>query len=317
MNKELIIAMYHYVRDMNRSGLPKMRGLDISDFRKQLDFFEENFEVVRMEQVMDHLEGLSVLPENALLLTFDDGYRDHYDYVLPLLKEHGMQGSFFVPGRVLRERRMLDANSIHLLLATASEDVLFDDLLVLIEDKRADRDLPHMDMLMDEFLIANRWDGPKTNFIKRILQWVLPSDVRKEIIDEFLRRYLDADERSLADDMYMTFDELAEMRDEGMYIGVHGYSHDWMGKMPADEAISEIDASLEILDDLLDRNRWVMNYPYGNIAPEIFDALKARGCVMGITTEPRTANVGGEDPLTLPRWDCNDFPPVSERYLEG
>ena len=35
------------------------------------------------------------IPENSCLLTFDDGYKDHIDYVLPELMKRKLQGSFF------------------------------------------------------------------------------------------------------------------------------------------------------------------------------------------------------------------------------
>jgi peptidoglycan/xylan/chitin deacetylase (PgdA/CDA1 family) len=37
-----------------------------------------------------------------LVFTFDDGIRTHYDLVRPLLKEHGLTGTFFVPGDAAR-----------------------------------------------------------------------------------------------------------------------------------------------------------------------------------------------------------------------
>lgn len=36
---------------------------------------------------------------SRLVFTFDDGIRTHYDLVRPLLKEHGMTGTFFIPGK--------------------------------------------------------------------------------------------------------------------------------------------------------------------------------------------------------------------------
>jgi peptidoglycan/xylan/chitin deacetylase (PgdA/CDA1 family) len=38
---------------------------------------------------------------DKLLLTFDDGKRDHYEFVVPILEEHSVRATFFVnPGRV-------------------------------------------------------------------------------------------------------------------------------------------------------------------------------------------------------------------------
>ncbi|MBQ4415015.1 MAG: hypothetical protein II861_02830, partial [Methanomicrobium sp.] len=79
--------MYHYTRDLKHSRYPEIKGLNVDQFRKQLEFFEENFTVVKMEQVIDAVKGNDTLPKNAVLLTFDDGYIDNFTFAYPLLQE--------------------------------------------------------------------------------------------------------------------------------------------------------------------------------------------------------------------------------------
>lgn len=81
---KLYISMYHYTRDLVHSRYRQIKGLDSSLFRQQIEYMRNNFNVVTMEQVIDAVEGKSMLPENALLLTFDDGYIDNYTYALPV-----------------------------------------------------------------------------------------------------------------------------------------------------------------------------------------------------------------------------------------
>ncbi len=109
----LYIGMYHYTRDLIHSRYPNIRGLDISLFRTQLQFFKNNFNVVRMEQVIEAVKGRTTLPEKPLLLTFDDGYIDNYTFALPLLEEFGFQGSFFIPGKTFTTHQLLDVNKVH------------------------------------------------------------------------------------------------------------------------------------------------------------------------------------------------------------
>ena len=108
--------MYHYVRDLTHSRYPLIKGMDIKCFREQLLFLIRNFNVVRMEQIISAVKGEKDLPEKSILLTFDDGYIDDYTYVLPVLEEFGIQGSFFVPGKTFAEHKLLDVNKIHYIL---------------------------------------------------------------------------------------------------------------------------------------------------------------------------------------------------------
>ena len=111
--------MYHYVRELEHSRYPKIKGLDVHLFREQMRFFKEKFNVVRMEQVIEAINGNISLPDSSMLLTFDDGYIDNYMYVLPVLEEYGFQGSFFIPGKTFTTHQLLDVNKIHFILASA------------------------------------------------------------------------------------------------------------------------------------------------------------------------------------------------------
>ena len=107
------ICMYHYVRDLSHSRYPEIKGMDIDLFRKQIGFMKTNFSIVRMEEVIDAVRRKISLPDRALLLTFDDGYIDNYTYVMPILEEYGVQGSFFIPGKTFTTHQLLDVNKIH------------------------------------------------------------------------------------------------------------------------------------------------------------------------------------------------------------
>jgi peptidoglycan/xylan/chitin deacetylase (PgdA/CDA1 family) len=65
-------------------------------FSSQLDeFSEKHFHVITDKQFADFLHRRGQIPPNAVLLTFDDGYQTMYRYVLPILRAHHMQGTFF------------------------------------------------------------------------------------------------------------------------------------------------------------------------------------------------------------------------------
>ena len=74
-----------------------------------------------MEDVLAAIHGSAKLPENALLLSFDDAYSDHFDYVYPVLADLKLQGSFFVPAKTVLEHKVLDVNKVHFILASAPD----------------------------------------------------------------------------------------------------------------------------------------------------------------------------------------------------
>lgn len=229
---KLYISMYHYIRDLKHSRYPEIKGLDVPLLRNQMEFFKENFNVVRMEQVMDAVKGKSELPENAILLTFDDGYADNYTYAFPILEEFGFQGSFFIPGKTFTTHQLLDVNKIHYILASADINELTADVKMKMDYYRGrEFDYPTTKELYNQYAVANRFDGKDTIFVKRILQTVLPERLRDMISSDLFEKHVGVTEEQLAYELYLTQEQIRTMKRHGMFIGLHGYDHYWLGNL--------------------------------------------------------------------------------------
>ncbi|EOG2479328.1 hypothetical protein ACK8U2_001789 [Campylobacter upsaliensis] len=111
------ILMYHYVRE-SMPHLPFFRYLSFDNFKKQLDYFEKNFGLVSFEEfcrLKTEPKFINVL-KNKILLTFDDGLKEHFTLVYPELLKRGALGIFFMPTAVLKEEKALYVHKIHYLL---------------------------------------------------------------------------------------------------------------------------------------------------------------------------------------------------------
>ena len=90
----LSILMYHKVNDLadNPTTVP------VAIFDQQLGRLAElGYNVVDLDAVLDHYTLGKPLPEKAVLITFDDGYRDTLENALPVLQRHGHSAVIFIP----------------------------------------------------------------------------------------------------------------------------------------------------------------------------------------------------------------------------
>jgi peptidoglycan/xylan/chitin deacetylase (PgdA/CDA1 family) len=306
----LTIVMYHYVRPLKLTRFPAIKGLDLALFEEQLAYLERHYSVISMEQLIDAIEGRGELPPRPVLLTFDDGYTDHYEYVFPRLAERRLQGSFFPVACAALDRRILDANKIQFTLAS---DVDPDRLVALIEDACRDRagefglhDIVHY---REHYWVGNFLDPPNVDYVKLMLQHALPMELRTELVDRLFRRYVASDEASFADELYATADQLRTMRDGGMHIGSHGDQHLWLGTIPGREQDADIDRSLRLLDAVgMAPPYRTMCYPYGSYDAHTIDAVAARGFKLALTTEVALATEIAGKRFELPRLDTNHLP---------
>jgi peptidoglycan/xylan/chitin deacetylase (PgdA/CDA1 family) len=82
------IMMYHQVKN---SGLGK-DVISPTEFESDLKFLSENnFNTITMTELIAYVYDGKELPENPIILTFDDGYLTTYKYVFPLLKKYNMK----------------------------------------------------------------------------------------------------------------------------------------------------------------------------------------------------------------------------------
>ena len=322
MTKQAIhIIMYHYVRDLAVSAYPTIKGLDRALFIRQVEYLLKHYRPLRMEELLKAYreEDFSALPENSFLLTFDDGYIDHYEVVWPILRKYGIQGSFFPNGMALGENKLLTVNRIHFILAAAEmrgreamEELVQDCFRCMERYRRQGAAIPANETLYRELAVANRWDSGEVIFIKRVLQNALPEDIRTEIARELFQKWVGQEEAAFAKGLYLDTSQMKEMKQDGMFFGLHGYDHYWLSKLEPSVMEKDIDRALDFMKDVIEPDSWVMNYPYGDYSETVIEYIKTRGCKLGVSVEARAVNPGEDNRFALPRWDCNDVFPKGE-----
>ena len=90
------ILMYHEVKY-------EKLGKDVIspyEFESDLKYLSENgYTTITMQQLIDYVYYGKSLPANPIIVSFDDGYLNNYEYVLPLLKKYDMKIVFSVIGK--------------------------------------------------------------------------------------------------------------------------------------------------------------------------------------------------------------------------
>ena len=308
MNKDLTIVMYHYVRPILNSSYPGIKGLELDGFVRQLDYLQENFHITSFPEILSCLDGSKPLPQRACWLTFDDGYREHFDFVFPELHKRGLQGSFFPPAAAILDQKLLDVNAIHHILACSKHiRPLVTDLNQACLARGVSES--QLQKLWDEYGQNNRFDSAEVIYVKRLLQHALDEDMRNEITHELFESVVGKSTSEFARELYMSQDDVSVLVDAGMHVGSHGTEHYWLSRLSEDAQRKDIETSLNFLEHVgASREDWAMCYPFGAHNDNTLSIVRELGGVIGLTTRVDTANLGSNNALALPRYDTNDFP---------
>lgn len=302
--------MYHYVRPV-AEGLPHQRFLAIDDFRRQLDWFDEHGGIVSVVDLLAAVKAGS--PCEGFVLTFDDGFRDHFAYVLPELVDRRLTGVFFVATSPYTSGHLLDVHRIQLLLGThggsTERGTPLQTLLKLVtEDMIPDRKV-------EEFRTQTYVgvdDDQDTVLFKRTLNYFVAYELRGALLDNVIATHpVTCNE---VGEFYMSTAELDELRGHGQLVGSHSTTHRVFSKLSQDEQRAEIDDSFAFLEmHATIRQPRSFCFPYGGFhtfTQTTERLLDRAGAVFSFNVEAR--DIGAADlrhrPQALPRYDCNGFP---------
>ncbi len=61
--------------------------VNVVQLRRQLKHIASNYNVIRLSDLLEHIENGKQLPEKALLITFDDAYANNYSLAWPIFRE--------------------------------------------------------------------------------------------------------------------------------------------------------------------------------------------------------------------------------------
>jgi peptidoglycan/xylan/chitin deacetylase (PgdA/CDA1 family) len=306
MPNSLTILNYHYVRPLARTRFPEIKGCDLDQFVTQVRHIQSSYSVIAMEELIECLDTPRELPINAALLTFDDGFADHYEYVLPVLHSMGLTGCFYPPALAIMERRLLDVHKVHFLLAGGPDPKT---ICTALDEMIRERQLGDVVEFSNTYRHPSNRDSADVIYVKRMLQrGLLPHD-RSEISSSLFAKFVSADEQAFAGELYCSLDQLRLMATLGMHIGSHGYEHLWFSTLDATQQRQEMSLSLEFLDLIYRHRNYrpTICYPYGDYNDDTKELAQHLGFELGLADHHGAANLSTDDRWALPRVSTSDF----------
>jgi peptidoglycan/xylan/chitin deacetylase (PgdA/CDA1 family) len=241
-------------------------------FERQLVFLKRSCTVIDHDQMLAFRRGVR-LPRNPVHITFDDGYLDNHDVVLPLLQRHGVKATFFITTSYIEERRLFWWDRINLLVKTSRKEVL-------------EIDYPRP-MKLPLGLPAQR------NAAIRSLTRVI-----KDHYDLDLERFLECvataagvelsrdEERRRVDQLLMTWDHVRALRRAGMDVQSHTKTHRVLQTLAPAALSRELADSKKTLEGVLEERVRSISYPVGKpirSTPHIRDAVRGAGYELGFS----------------------------------
>ena len=305
MNKCKIIV-YHYVRHLKNTQY-KIYGMEVEKFEKQIRTLKKKYNPIGAEEIIEVINNDKPIAKNSMMFTFDDGLKDHYKYVFPILKENKIEGVFFPSGKPIQEKMVLDVHKIQFILGSInnSSSVILE-IKKNLNDFRKKFKIKSFDSYYKEYAIEDRFDTKEVTFIKNLLQKGLPLILRSKLVNNLFKKYVTSDEEKFSKKLYLSINEIYKMKKSGMVFGSHGYSHYWLSTLSEKELSKELKNNEQFLKKI-SGNYKIICYPHGSYNDLVIKKISMQDFQFGLTTEVGDAILNRENRFKLKRFDCNDF----------
>ena len=236
--KKILLPFYHTVAE---EFLPHIKHLyrmkTVTEFQKDLDFLLTHFEPIDVETLY-HLHINKIIPEKPVFhLTFDDGLKEIYEIVAPLLLKKGVPATFFINSG-------------------------FTDNKALFYRYHASLSIENLQK-----------KGNLTNSLKTEILGIsyenkeqLFSYFSQQQIDDFLHQ----------EKPYLTTAQIKTLSNQGFTIGAHSIDHPYYYKIPLIEQLRQTRESLDFVSSIVNQKLRLFAFPFTdfNVSKEFFEEIK-------------------------------------------
>jgi peptidoglycan/xylan/chitin deacetylase (PgdA/CDA1 family) len=284
------ILVYHRVNDDHDRYFS---GMPLKVFRKQMEYLADNFNVCSLEEAVERMTRKDI-PDNTVVITFDDGYRDNYLSAFPILKELSIPATIFLATDAIGSQRILWHDRVF---------SAFRRTRVAVLDGFGNYSQRYPLSTVEEKLFAQ---GAFLKFL-----WSL-DDHEKTFWIDFLVEKLEVTDRKEMPGLMLSWEEVKIMHESGISFGSHTVTHPILSKLSVDRARQEIQESKTVIEQKLRTPIRTFAYPNGrkdDFNESIKNLLKDAGYACALTTKFGT-NESDEDLFELRRatpWDLDIY----------
>lgn len=296
----LTVSNYHYIRENFETPYPSIFGLTPVAFEKQLLSFKKIGKFIHPKDLIKNIDEILKSKQNFILITFDDGLKEQFDYALPILDELNIPAVFFANSKNFEDKKVSTVHKIHLLRSIIEPK----DFLNSIEN------IDKIDFTETEKNKAHTiycYDDKKSAELKYMLNFKMAFDKQEIIINKLFNDYFE--EATVLQKLYMSTKNIMDLANRG-FLGSHTHNHYPLGLLETASIKFEMEHSKIYFEKLTNSKIDMVAYPYGTMETctnEVATIAKNVGYKMGFTTK-RGINTFAENHLLLNRFDCNDLP---------
>lgn len=250
-----LLPYHHLVTNENVSHVQQLYPYkNVRQFTDDLDYLLKYFQPVSAIEIADAVKRGSRLPRHSFLLTFDDGFREIYDVVAPILLKKGVPAVFFINPAFIDNKELFYRSKISLLIGHLKTEQITG------TQHEAIAGLAGLQSVQD--IIP---------FLKKITQQ------NKQLLDDIAAVLSISFTEYLATQKpFLTHQQLHKLAAQGFELGAHSWDHPYYHLLSEDEQILQTIRSGEYVRTTFQQPLKLFSFPHYDtpIPLSFFDRLR-------------------------------------------
>lgn len=241
--QKFILPCYHTISD---SYIPHIANLyrykNISSFRSDLDFFLKYYKPVDLPELIDMIRNDRKPDSNTFFLSFDDGLKEFYHVIAPVLLEKGIPATCFLNSAFIDNKDMFFRYKASVLIDLIKKTSMKSGMWKSINTWFADNQMSIADYRSE--LLKIKYDSREK------------LDNLAKLLNFNFRDYLNKEQP------YLTNNQIDELIKKGFTFGSHSIDHPEYRYIPLNEQINQTKISVEDIASRFKLNYRVFAFPF-------------------------------------------------------
>jgi len=238
--KKVTVLMFHKVNS--------------KEFANQIIYLKKHYNFINENELKEFLYEKKPLKKNSVLITFDDGYVNNYNYAYPIMKKYGVPGTIFLVTGLVGTNKMAWYDEIEYCINnTSRKSIEFEGKTYFLDKK-------------------NREELIKKHYFAAITK---QDDERLKLIESLKRKTDVQIPKELSDSYkFITWEQAKEMKDI-ITFGAHTHTHPIMPH--TSKKRQELETSRKAIKHYLGYYPKSFCYPNGDYDQETIEEVRKAG----------------------------------------
>ena len=299
LRNRAVVLMYHRVTPRNVGTPAALEGMQVdpATFERHMAYLRNQFHLLGLNDLRQHMLDRTAFPPNSCLVTFDDGWKDNYSHAFPILTRYEVPAVVFLSvGHIGTRKRFWQERTFN----------------ALCEIREAARRNPHIPSrsrhLPGGIKVEELAAWPEEKFREEVREQIrtlktFPLSRIEPIVEElaeYAGTYPD-DGR----DSFLSWEDVLTMSRGGLDFGSHGMGHEILTNISPENIREEVRTSKSIIEEKIQKTVYAFSYPNGDHDPGVRKCV--RECGYQIAFGASRGFAGPEDdPYSLNRVNVHD-----------